>query len=41
MLENDPFDWNEAYSGDATDYADPDSELVEIIGGLRPDELLT
>ena len=36
MQDNDPFDWNEAYSGDATDYDDPDLGLVEIIDGLRP-----
>ncbi len=36
----DPFNWNEAYSGDASDYADPDPGLVEIIDGLRPGRAL-
>ena len=40
MQDNDPFDWNEAYSGDATDYDDPDPGLVEIIDGLRPGRAL-
>lgn len=40
MQENDPFDWNEAYSGDASDYAEPDSGLIEIIDGLRPGRAL-
>ena len=40
MQENDLFDWNEAYSGDASDYAKPDSGLVEIIDGLRPGRAL-
>ena len=39
-LSNDPFYWNEAYSGDATDYADPDPGLVKIIDGLRPGRAL-
>ena len=39
-LSNDPFYWNEACSGSAMDYADPDPGLVKIIDGLRPGRAL-
>ena len=40
MQSHDPFDWNQSYSGDATDYAEPDPLLLEIIDGLRPGRAL-
>ena len=40
MQDHDPFDWNQSYSGDVTDYAEPDSEMLDIIDGLRPGRAL-
>ena len=34
MQDHDRFDWNQSYSGSATDYAEPDSAMVDIIDGL-------
>ena len=34
------FEWNDIYTGKATDYLEPDSELVEIIDGLKPGRAL-
>ena len=36
MQDHDHFDWNQSYSGSVTDYAEPDSAMVDIIDGLTP-----
>ena len=40
MQDHDQFDWNQSYSGDVTDYAEPDPDMLEIIDGLRPGRAL-
>ena len=40
MQSHSPFDWNQSYSGEASDHADPDSGMLEIIDGLRPGRAL-
>ena len=40
MQDHDTFDWNQSYSGDVTDYAEPDSEMLDIIDGLGPGRAL-
>ncbi len=40
MQDHDHFDWNQSYSGGATDYAEPDSAMVGIIDGLTPGRAL-
>ena len=34
------FDWNQSYSGDVTDYAEPDSDLLHSMEGLEPGRAL-
>ena len=34
------YDWNQSYSGDATDYEEPDHDLIEIIDHLPPGRAL-
>ncbi len=40
MQEQNPFDWNKAYSGDETDYAEPDPEILGLINDLQPGQAL-
>ena len=35
MQSHSPFDWNQSYSGEASDYTEPDPGMLEIIDGLR------
>ena len=35
-----PFDWNQSYSGDASDYAEPDPAMLDIIDTLEPGKAL-
>ena len=35
-VQNEPYDWNQSYSGDADDYAEPDADIAEIAGRLTP-----
>ena len=34
------FDWNQSYTGEASDYAEPDPDLLEVISALEPGEAL-
>ena len=36
----DDFDWNQSYTGEATDFAEADPELLKIIDGLPPGRAL-
>ncbi len=40
MKDHNPFDWNQSYSGDVADYAEPDPLMLGIIDGLRPGRAL-
>ncbi len=40
MPDRDPFDWNQAYAGDETDYGEPDRGFLDIIDTLRPGRAL-
>lgn len=35
MEDQNTFDWNESYSGEASDYEAPDAAMLEVIDGLR------
>ena len=40
VKDHEPFDWNQSYSSDLADYAEPDPAVLEIIAGLRPGRAL-
>ncbi len=40
LQHKEDFDWNQSYSGDASDYTEPDADLLEAIAALEPGEAL-
>ncbi len=40
MQEQRPFDWNQSYSGEETDYVEPDQGILDVITDLRPGQAL-